>query len=272
MSSDFCFITHTTQRHLDKFSVNGSCDRTGKRCLTDSWRTDKAQNRCIERTCHLLDRKIFHDTILDFFQTIVIFIQNCTDSTQIRIVFCLLPPWYIDQPVDICALNTCFPTAWRKHFKAAQFFKCLLFYVFRIWVVFQLFSDLSSIIVHAGNISKLFLDRSELFTQIVFFLTFVDLLLDLFIDHRFQLVHSFLFFQLGNNDIHSFIDISSFQQLLLCILICNKILGKLICQSNGTDTLGELMDNISREGCCECGYLLKLRNDTLNKHYFLIRI
>ena len=93
MATDFRLIAHAAQRHTDILAVGRTRDRLSKRCLADSRRPDKAQNRRLDLVHTLLDSQIFQNTFLDLFQPVMIVVQHPFRIGQIVADLGFFSPW-----------------------------------------------------------------------------------------------------------------------------------------------------------------------------------
>ena len=76
MTTNFGFITHTTQSHTHELAIGRTRNRLTKRGFTHTRRTDQTQNRRFVLRHALLNSKILQHALFDLFKTVVVFIQN----------------------------------------------------------------------------------------------------------------------------------------------------------------------------------------------------
>ena len=76
VTTNFAFVAHTTKRDTDKLATRGFSHRFTKRCLTNTGRTNQTHDRALHLGRALLHSQILNDAFFDFFQTIVIIVQN----------------------------------------------------------------------------------------------------------------------------------------------------------------------------------------------------
>src|SRR5579871_4165428 len=101
MAPDLGFITYSAKRNTNELTTERFCDRFCKRCLADSRRSDKTKYL----TAHLLDKiqhsDMFENSLLRFFESEMICIQDRLDIPNVEVVLCPLMPRDIRKPFQI---------------------------------------------------------------------------------------------------------------------------------------------------------------------------
>ena len=177
----------------------------------------------------------------------MIFIQNGADMFQIAVIFGFLPPGNTQKPIQITQLDAGFRRSLRQHIVAAQFFQSAFFNMLGVRIVLDFLTDFLRIAAAAG-VAQFFAYCLQLFAQIVFFLPFVNPLLNFGIDRIFNFTDLLLLFQLRQNLYHPLVYGQCFQQFLSGGDRHRKILGELIGQILRRNTGAQLGDDLLRKG------------------------
>ena len=104
---DFRLIAYASQRCPHELPAGGLRHRTGQGGLADAGRPHQAKNRCPLIFCQLLYCQIIQDTILDLRQPIMITVQDFLGLGYVHPILGFLAPGQVEQPIQICANNTC---------------------------------------------------------------------------------------------------------------------------------------------------------------------
>ncbi len=186
MSSYFCLISNSTQRHSYEFFINSSCYRTCQRCFSYSRRSYKTKYWSSKITSHGLYSKVIYYPVLNFSKTIMIFIQNPFCFFYIIIVDRRFFPWKPYYPIYIVPYDSTLCTHRRHHLHFFKFFFCSFSGLH--W--HSLFSYLVGKLCHLVLFffaAKFFLYRVYLFVKIIFLLILLHLLLYSAFDLLFKL-------------------------------------------------------------------------------------
>ena len=105
VSSYLRFVTHSAQTYTQILSAQSTGNTLDDRCFAHSRGTYKAQNGSVQFACKLHYGKKFHYSVFDFFQTVMVLVQNSTGTYQILVVRCFLVPRHIAQPVKVVAYH-----------------------------------------------------------------------------------------------------------------------------------------------------------------------
>lgn len=101
MTSEFCFIIHTTERNPCKLSSKGSGYRLGDGSFPDprwSVQTDDV-SLCI--AISKPNSQVLQDALFDFSQASVIFSQNLLSKGNVLNILCGLQPGNLQQSLDV---------------------------------------------------------------------------------------------------------------------------------------------------------------------------
>src|SRR5439155_4808552 len=99
MAPDFGFIANPTERHADELAASSLGDRHAQRGLTNSGRSDEAQDRALGIFDQLTNSEKFKDALLDLLQPIMIFVQDLFGARDIANLFRTFLPRHREQPV-----------------------------------------------------------------------------------------------------------------------------------------------------------------------------
>ena len=178
MTTDFRLIPHATQRHARKLAIGGLGNRLTQRGFTYTWRPYQTQNRPFEFLHPLLNREVFQNTFLNFFQTVMIFVKNFLCFAQVFGNFAAFFPRAANQGVDIVSDHGGFRRHGRHHLQLVQLGSRLLFGLGTHTGFFNLVFEIFDFVWRIVHITQLFLNRFHLLIQIVLALTFFHLLLN----------------------------------------------------------------------------------------------
>jgi len=110
MPPDFRFITHAAQGNADEVSVHGPGDGSRQGRLADSGRSHETEDGTFHFLHQGLNRKVFQDPLLGFFQPVMVLIQDAGRLVDIDLVFGLFKPGQRKNPVDVIPDNRRFRT------------------------------------------------------------------------------------------------------------------------------------------------------------------
>ena len=187
VTADVGFVADTAERYADILPLHRTCDRGSKRGLADSGRADKAENLVLQIGIELLDREVFDDAFLDFFQTVVIGIEDFLRRVDIVAVFRFLVPRNFKAGVEIIPDDRRFGRAGRGLAELENFLLELFLYFLRELGGGNFLGIFVGIFVN----TEFGFDGVELFAEVVVSLIVVHGFLDLAVD-----------FQLGLEQLH----------------------------------------------------------------------
>ena len=85
MPADLRLVPHAAKRHANELSTNRSCDRLTKRRLSDSRRTDEAEDRARDLVGQGANREVLEDALLDLFEAVVVLVEIRAASLMSRL-------------------------------------------------------------------------------------------------------------------------------------------------------------------------------------------
>src|SRR5206468_3301415 len=92
MAPDLGFIAHAAERDTDEFAAHGSRDRPTEGSFSYTWRSHEAQDRRFTLRPQLENGQVFEDSLLNFFQIIVIAIEDFPGFDNIDFLRCQNTP------------------------------------------------------------------------------------------------------------------------------------------------------------------------------------
>ena len=111
MAPDLGFIAHAAERDTDEFAAHGSRDRPTEGSFSYTRRSHEAQDRRFTLRPQLENGQVFEDPLLNFFQIIVIAIEDFPGFDNIDFLRCQNTPRQRDQPIQVrschCVLGCC---------------------------------------------------------------------------------------------------------------------------------------------------------------------
>ena len=134
-----------------------------------------------------MNGQIIQDAFFDFFQAIVIIIQDFLRLFDVHIIFRLVAPGKLQQPVNIVANDIVFGIHAAHAIEAVDFPLYNLADFIGVIPLSQLFSGIFNIRSLAIFVSQLFANRLDLLPQIVILLDFIHLLADFASDFMLKL-------------------------------------------------------------------------------------
>eukprot|EP01132_Coremiostelium_polycephalum_P014500 gene14501-biopygen6823 len=178
MTTDFRFITNTAQGHAHEFAVGGVGNRLRQRGFTHTRRTDQAQHRTTNLLHALLHGEVFEDALLDFFEAVVIGIENIFGAGQVQAHLGLGLPRHLHQPVDVRTNHGGFGRHRRHLLELVQLGSGLGQRVFRQAGGIDALFQLLDFVVAFLAVAQLFLNGLHLLIQVVLALAALHLLFD----------------------------------------------------------------------------------------------
>src|SRR5213082_2150175 len=125
MSTNLGFVAYATESEANEFASSGLRDRHAQRCLANTRRSDEAKYRAFGILYQLAHCEKFEDAILDFFQPIVVFVEDLLRRLDVANLFRFLAPRYRQQPVEIVARDSRFSRHRRHGLELLQLLKRL---------------------------------------------------------------------------------------------------------------------------------------------------
>ena len=176
MATDFCLVTHATQRHLYKFAANRFGNAFDNRGFTNAGRASKTKDGAFHVLLHAKNGKVLNDSLLDQFQTVVILFKHAAGTLEIQIILRHLTPGKIKDPFHIGAAYADFRRPGRH---AAQTIQLFLRLLTRLVIQRRFGKPLAQFLyIRSLFIAQLRLNRLDLLAKIVILLIFLNLALD----------------------------------------------------------------------------------------------
>src|SRR3984957_3555542 len=207
-------VAHTPKAHADEFAPRGPGDRLAKGRLADAWRTHKAEDRSLHLAGALLHGEIFEDAFLDLVEAVMVLVQNLLRKSDVLLDFRFFAPGQREQPVEVVAHHRRFRRH-RAHLPELLDFVLRLFARFlRQFRLADPLLELVELVAAFFALAQLFLDRLELFVEIVFALRLLHLALYAGADLALELQHADLAFDQRKHTFQPLDGVERFQELL----------------------------------------------------------
>jgi hypothetical protein len=108
MTANFRFVAHATKSDASEFAAESIGDAAAQRSLTDAGRADKAEDGTFDLFAALDDGEEFDQTIFDFGQAEMLFVENALGFGEIDFILSFFHPGQRENPVDIMPRNAVF--------------------------------------------------------------------------------------------------------------------------------------------------------------------
>ena len=112
---DLGIVAHTAQRHTHKLSAHGAGDAATQAGLAHAGRSNEEQDAAFF-IFEFQNRQVLQNALFDFFEAIVVLIQNAARLLQVDLGFGLHTPRQGDQQVQVVANNMAFGRLWTNAF------------------------------------------------------------------------------------------------------------------------------------------------------------
>ena len=196
MAADLRFIAHAAQADADELAPQRAGDRLAQRGLADARRADETEDRALHLFFQLSDGEILENAFFDFFEVVVIFVEDLVRGFEVQIVFRFLGPRQFHHPFQIGANGGGFGGVRVHLLQALELLFRFLQHLLGHLGVFDALAEFGDFLRPFVQFAELFLNRLELFAQEVFALGLVHLALGLGLDF---LLHGQDFDFLGEN-------------------------------------------------------------------------
>ena len=227
VSTDLRFITDTAETDADVFFVHGLRHRTGNGSFSGSGRSHQAEDRALSLVGQFPDRKKFHDTLFNIFQSVVAFFQYFPCILKILGILRFLIPRKCKNSLQIASLYRCLRCTGCHSFKTADLLGNLLFYFIGCIQLFQLFLKLLDIICSI-ILTQFFTDSFELFTEDILSLILINMGFHLALEIFGDMDHFDLAAKKRSKDLITVIQRHCFQKLLLVLIGHRKVHRNLV--------------------------------------------
>src|SRR5271163_4951711 len=168
MAADFGFVADATQRHAHELASGRLGYRHAKRSLTNARRSDEAEDRTLRIFYELADGEKFEDTFFDFFEAVVIFVENLFGVIDAAGFLGLFLPRHSQQPVEIISRDGRLGGHRRHRFELLQLLDGLLKNVLRHAGGLDLLLQFIELALLTA--AKFLLDGLDLFVEVILFL------------------------------------------------------------------------------------------------------
>src|SRR5882724_9585691 len=142
MTADLCFIAHTAETDPHKFAAQRIGNRLAKAGFAHTRRPEKTEDRAVSLWIKFAHSQIFDQPFLNFFQIVMIAIEDLLGLIEIKVVFAQFVPWKIGNDLDVTNNHREFRTGGRNEIEPLQF--ALGLFHHRFWRVsfFEPFAQL----------------------------------------------------------------------------------------------------------------------------------
>ena len=103
MAADFGFVVHAAQGNANELAAQGAGDGLAQRGLAHSRRSDETEDGPLQVALQLEDGQVFEHALLDFFQVVVVFIQDLLGALDVHLLRARLRPRQGRQPFQVGA-------------------------------------------------------------------------------------------------------------------------------------------------------------------------
>src|SRR6185437_6809599 len=213
MAANFGFIAHAAERDAHEFASRGLADGHGEGSLAHTWRADEAENRAFGILDQLANGEEFEDAFLDFFQAVMVFVENFLGALDVADFAGALLPRHGEHPVEIIAGDSGFRRHWRHHFEPLHLLHGLFLNFLGHARGFDFLFQLLEFARFAA--AQFLLNSFQFFVEVILFLGAFHLTLDARVDTAVDV--ELFGFRVENftDAVQTFERIENFQELLL---------------------------------------------------------
>ena len=189
VAPDLGLVPHPADRDPLELAAEGPGDRLAEAGLADARRADEAEDRPGRLRIQLAHGQVLEDPVLDLLHVVVVLVEDLFGVVDVEVVFGLVVPGQVDEPLEIGADDTVLGRGRRQLLQPGELaFGCLK----RLLRQPGFFDPLAEFI-GLGHRFVFFpefgLDRLQLLPQEVLALALVDRRLDLGLDLGTELDH-----------------------------------------------------------------------------------
>lgn len=186
VATDFGFVAYAAEADSDEFASEGVCDAFGEGGFSDAWGTDEAEDAAADVFCELMDGEVFDYAVFDFFEAVVVAVEDFLGGFQVAFIAGGFAPWEIEQPFDVCAGNGGLGRHGGHLCQAVEFAGGFLAGFVAHFAAVDFVGEFFDFHIVVAAEAEFFFDNLELFVEEVFFLAFADLGSDLRHDLVFE--------------------------------------------------------------------------------------
>ena len=106
VTADGGLVVDTAQTHADIFPAQGPGNAFAQGSFANPRRSDQKQNRSLHIGLEFEDRQVFQNTVFDFFESVMIRVQDFLSSFEVKAVFGHRVPRQFQQQFDIIQNHT----------------------------------------------------------------------------------------------------------------------------------------------------------------------
>ena len=217
VTTNFAFVAHTTKGDANKLTTRGFGHRFTKRCLTNTGRANQTHDRALHLGRTLLHSQILNDAFFDFFQTIMIIVQDFLRADQVLLHAGFHTPRNAQHPIQIVADNSGL-SRHRRHVLELLNFRVDLFTGFFAKLGrADLLVQLVHLVLAVFAVTQLLLDRFHLFVQIILTLRAFHLCFDAGFDLLLNLQNRHLALHQAIDLLKTFRNAEGLKQVLLLL-------------------------------------------------------
>ncbi len=218
MAAQLRLVAHAAQREALELAPERARNRAAQRGLADARRADEAEDRTLRVAAQLHDGEEFEDALLDFFEAVVVFVEDAPRLVEVELVLGRFLPRQLKHVLKVSADDVVVGRRRRQPLHAAQLALGLFAHVVgEVGLLQALAQQLGLGALAALVLAQLLLDRLHLLAQDVVALRLVHLALRLGGDLRAQLHDLDLARQARVGDLQQVVRRVGFEHLLLLL-------------------------------------------------------
>src|SRR5439155_12632755 len=101
MTADFRFVAHSAETDPDKFAAERIGDRLAEAGLADAGRSEKTEDRAVPLRIEFAHGQIFDQPLFNFFQVVMVGIEELLRLIEIKIVLASFIPRKIGANLEV---------------------------------------------------------------------------------------------------------------------------------------------------------------------------
>ncbi len=225
-------VAKTTNTEAEELTLDGSCNRLSDRRLTNTWRTDKADDLAFHSALQLADSQELKDAVLDVRKTVVILVKNASSVGDRVVLGRVNTPGDAGEPVEVASGDVELARSRLERLELVELLVEHLAYGLRHIEGSRLFAELFNHLVLAVAFNaKLLLDSLELLHEVVLALSLLNLGLNVLANLALQLSIHKLFLEHDQSFLQSLTNVESFK---------NSLQLAYLASGNGSGEIGKL--------------------------------
>ena len=180
MAANLGLVAHAAQREAHELAAGGLGDGHAQRSFAHARRSDEAEDRALGILDQLAHGEKFEDALLDFFQAVVVGVENLFGVVDGAGFLGALLPRHGQQPVNVVAADGGLGRHGRHGFELLELLDGLVEHFLGHAGGFNLLAQLVELALFAA--AQFLLDGLDLFVEVVLFLRALHLALDARLD------------------------------------------------------------------------------------------